>query len=293
MQEQVVRRLDPPNGDRADGDRDSVLRKVQLILECFGPDDWQLGITEIERRSGVPKASVHRLAKELLRWGVLERRGSGYWLGLRLFELGQRVPRHRILHDAARPYMEDLHQATGETIHLGVLDGCEVLYLEKVYGHEYVPLPSRVAGRMPLHSTATGRVLLAFGSRDLREITLETPLKRVTRYTVTSPTALARELAQVRDKGYAMESEQTRLGWASIAVPLSGPTGTVIGALSVTAPTHRVQASANRYVSLLRMVVSQIERTVRDGSEKSGENAMARGGPRRTVPFPGPVGHVL
>jgi DNA-binding IclR family transcriptional regulator len=260
--------------EQSDGDADSVLSKVRLILESFGPDDLHLGITEIARRSGVPKASVHRLAQELVKWGVLERRGSGYWLGLRLFELGQRVPRHRILHDAARPYMEDLHQSTGETIHLGVLEGREVLYLEKVYGHEWVPLPSRVAGRMPLHSTATGRVLLAFGSRQLQEVALVPPLRRFTRYTVTSPSVLMRELAQIRDRRYATEFEQTQLGWASVAVPLTGPSGTVIGALSVTAPTYRARANAQRYVTLLAMVTRQIEKTVRDGSGTSGDRGM-------------------
>jgi DNA-binding IclR family transcriptional regulator len=261
VDEQHDQRFDP-----AAGDASSVLRKVQLILEAFGPDDEQLGLTEIARRAGVPKASVYRLAQELIRWGLLERRGSGYWLGIRLFELGQRVPRHRILHGAARPYMEDLHQATGETIHLGVLDGREVLYLEKVYGHEYVPLPSRVAGRMPLHCTATGRVLLAFGPRELQDEVLVPPLQRLTRYTVVSPPTLARELEQVRQAGHALESEQTRAGWASVAVPLTGPSGTIMGALSVTAPTYRTRTNVNKYVQLLRMVTGQIEKTIREGS---------------------------
>jgi len=253
--------------DMAGGDPSSVLRKVQLILESFGPDDEQLGLTEIARRAGVPKASVYRLAQELIRWGLLERRGSGYLLGIRLFELGQRVPRHRILHGAARPYMEDLHHATGETIHLGVLDGREVLYLEKVYGHEFVPLPSRVAGRMPLHCTATGRVLLAFGPRELQDEVLVPPLPRLTRYTVVSPTTLARELEQVRKNGHALESEQTRAGWASVAVPLTGPSGTIMGALSVTAPTYRARKNINKYVQLLRMVTNQVEKTIREGSQ--------------------------
>ncbi|MBZ6083690.1 IclR family transcriptional regulator [Streptomyces olivaceus] len=153
----------------------SVLGKVRLILESFSPDDGHLSLSEIARRSGVPKPSVHRLAQELLRWGVLERRGTDYGLGLRLFELGQRVPRHRILRDTARPYMEDLYQATRETVHLSVPDGLDVLYLEKVYGHGQVAWPSRVAGRMPLHSTATGKVFLAFGPRTLLDQVLAVP----------------------------------------------------------------------------------------------------------------------
>jgi DNA-binding IclR family transcriptional regulator len=184
--------------ERSDTGANSVLGKVRLILEAFGPDDEHISLTEITRRSGVPKASVHRLAQELLQWGLLERHGSDYWLGMRLFEIGQRVPRQRILRDAARPYMEDLYQATNETIHLAGQDGLEVLYLEKVSGLGQVtrPVPSRVAGRMPLHCTATGKVLLAFGPRRVVEEVLATPLTRITRFTVAGPGLLLDELAR-------------------------------------------------------------------------------------------------
>ncbi|MGW4031701.1 IclR family transcriptional regulator [Streptomyces sp. NPDC004838] len=238
----------------------SVLGKVQLILEVFGQDDEHLSLTEITRRSGVPKASVHRLAQELLRWGVLERRGSDYWLGMRLFEIGQRVPRQRILREAARPYMEDLYQATNETIHLAVLDGLEVLYLEKVSGHGQVTRPSRVAGRMPLYCTATGKVLLAFGPRSLVDDVVAAPLERITPHTVGTPGLLLQELARARAAGYAVESEQTRVGFLSVAIPLVGATGATMGALSVTAPVFR--ADVRKYAGLLDMVGRRISKTI-------------------------------
>ncbi|WP_037362347.1 IclR family transcriptional regulator [Amycolatopsis orientalis] len=238
----------------------SVLGKVQLILEAFGPDDEHLSLTELSRRSGVAKASVHRLAQELLAWGLLERRGSDYWLGIRLFEIGQRVPRQRILRDAARPYMEDLFQATGETIHLAVPDGREVLYLEKVSGHRQVTTPSRVAGRVPMHCTATGKVLLAFGPRNLVEEVLASPLERRTPHTVTAPGVLLNELARAKANGYAVEYEQTRVGYASVAIPLTGATGLTTGALSITAPTVRVDV--DKYTGLLAMVSHRITKTL-------------------------------
>ncbi|NKQ51720.1 IclR family transcriptional regulator [Amycolatopsis sp. K13G38] len=242
------------------GDANSVLGKVQRILEAFGPDDEHLSLSELARRSGVAKASVHRLAQELLRWGVLERRGSDYWLGMRLFEIGQRVPRQRILRDAARPYMEDLYHATGETVHLAVLDGLEVLYLEKVSGHRQVTKPSRVAGRMPLHCTATGKVLLAFGSRALVDEVVSAPLERVTSRTVATPGLLLQELARARELGHAAEHEQTRVGYLSVAVPLLGSTGTTMGALSVTAPL--VRGDVPKYAGLLGMVARRITATL-------------------------------
>lgn len=244
----------------ADAGTKSVLGKVQLILESFGHDDEHLSLTEITRRSGVAKASVHRLAQELLRWGVLERHGSDYRLGMRLFEIGERVPRQRILREAARPYMEDLRQAINETVHLAVLDGLEVLYLEKITGRGQATRPSRVAGRMPLHCTATGKVLLAFGPRSLVDDVVAAPLERLTPHTVATPGLLLNELTRAREAGYAVEYEQTRVGYLSVAVPLFGATGATMGALSVTATVSR--ADVQKFAGLLDMVGRRITKTI-------------------------------
>lgn len=237
----------------------SVLGKVQLILDAFSPEDESLSLSEISRRSGVAKASVYRLAQELIGWGLLERRGSDYWLGMRLFEIGQRVPRQRILRDAARPYMEDLFQATGETVHLVVRDGLEVLYIEKVCGRNRVA-PSRIAGRMPLHCTATGKAMLAFSPRSLFDDVVSRPLQRVTPYTVVVPRLLAAELAKARSRGFALEQEQTRVGFMSTAIPIVGATGATVGAMSITAPVLR--ADVARFSSLLLMVSNGITKSI-------------------------------
>jgi DNA-binding IclR family transcriptional regulator len=242
--------LDVPTAESAD--TNSVLGKVQRILEAFGPDDEALSLSEIARRTALAKASVHRLAQELVRWGLLERRDGDYRLGMRLFEIGQRVPRQRILRDLTRPFMEDLFQATGETIHLAVLDGLEVLYLEKVSGHRQIARPSRVAGRMPLHCTATGKALMAFGPVTLFEEIVSAPLERVTARTVVSPRLLGLELQKARENGYIAEFEQTRIGYMSVAIPLRGATGATVAALSITAPTAR--AGVDRFAALLAMV---------------------------------------
>ena len=150
---------------RAPGqDMSSVLGKARLILDAFGSD---LSLSELARRSGVAKASVHRLAGELVEWGLLERAGTNYRLGLRLFELGQMVPRQRILRDAALPYMEDLLVVTQETVHFAVRDGIDVLYIEKIIGHRGLRQQSRVAGRLPLYCTATGKMILAFSPQPI------------------------------------------------------------------------------------------------------------------------------
>jgi len=95
------------------------------------PSGCVLSLSELARRAKLPKATAFRLVNQLVVLGALERNGDGYELGVRLFEFGSMVGRQRRLRDEALPFMEDLYEATHETIHLGALDGLEVLYVEK------------------------------------------------------------------------------------------------------------------------------------------------------------------
>jgi DNA-binding IclR family transcriptional regulator len=236
----------------------SVLGKTQLILEAFTADDDALSLTELVRRTGVAKATVYRLSQELLGWGVLERAGNEYRLGLRLFEMGQRVPRQRILREAALPYMEDLLLSTQETIHFAVHDGLDVLYIEKIIMHRGLSQQSRVAGRLPLYCTATGRVILAFSPRRLFGEVVRAGLIPLTRYTVRSAAVLVEQLEQVHQNQLATEFEETRLGYASVAVPVFGPGRALSGALSITAPTARMDVV--RLTGSLRTAAAGISR---------------------------------
>lgn len=234
----------------------SVLGKARLILEAFQIDDDDLSLSELSRRTGISKASVHRLAQELLDWGVLERSGCKYRLGMRVFELGARVPRMRILRESVRPFMEDLHLAMKETVHLAVRDGLDVLYLDKVTSRGQTTRPSRVAGRMPLHCTATGKVLLAFAPNELLEEVIDRGLARVTRSTIVWPRLLVEQVHKIRATGFATESEETVNGYLSVAVPLVGSSGMTTAALSVTAPTFR--ADIPRFARALTAVSHKI-----------------------------------
>jgi DNA-binding IclR family transcriptional regulator len=235
----------PENTSRQDGANsseamNSVLGKARLILEAFGPRDVDLSLTDLARRSGVAKASVHRLAQELLAWGLLERSGNHYRLGLRLFELGQLVPRNRILRETALPYMEDLLMATQETVHLAVHDGLDVLYIEKIIGHRGLNKKSRVAGRLPLYCTATGKVILAFSPESLFDEVSRQEFTPLTNKTVRSAARLRRQLDKIRGDGLALEVEEIKLGYLSLAVPVFGSRNTLVASLSVTGPTTRL-----------------------------------------------------
>ncbi|WP_340539290.1 IclR family transcriptional regulator [Nocardioides sp. GXZ039] len=234
----------------------SVLGKARLILESFTLDDVDLSLAEISRRTGISKPSVHRLNQELLDWGMLERSGQAYRLGLRAFELGSRVPRFRVLRDAVRPHMESLCFSTKETVHLAVLDGLEVLYLEKIVGTPQATKPSRIAGRMPLHATATGKVLLAHSPRTVLDAVVARGLERITSTTVVSSQLLNEQVAKARADGYATEFEEVTLGYCSVAVPLFGPTGLLLASLAITAPIFR--ADTRKFAMALTAVSRKV-----------------------------------
>lgn len=219
----------------------SLLRRVRRILDAFGAEGTDLSLSELVAAAGLPKTTVHRLCQELVEWGLLERvEAHRYRLGLVLWELGQRVPRQRALRDVALPHMERLLLDTGETVHCAILDGTEVLYIEKLTLLHGQPRPSRVAGRLPLHCTATGKALLAHAAPALVGQVLSSPLERRTPYTITAPGLLARQLEIIRRTGLAAECEETRLGYRSLAAAVFGPGNVLAGAVSLTAPLRGV-----------------------------------------------------
>lgn len=238
-------------------DANSVLGKARLILEAFQVDDDRLALTEISRRTGVPKTSVYRLAQVLVEWGVLERSGSDYRLGIRLFELGARVPRIRLLRETVHPYISRLQVSTNETVHLAVLDGLDSFFIEKETGFTQDPRPTRTAGRTHLHCSATGKILLAYHSDELTESIIQRGLVRRTPRTITNPKILREKIAEVRKRGYAIEHEELTTGYMAVGVPIIGDDRIGVGAISICAPTFR--ADIPRYLQSLNAVRQQVE----------------------------------
>lgn len=220
----------------------SLLSKVFLILDCFRNGEATLTLTELANRSGVPKSTVHRLAGTLVESGVLERSYGEFRLGLRLFELGGMVPRWHIVRETALPFMEDLFETTHETIHLGILDGSDVVYLDKIRGHRAPSIVSRCGGRLPAHCTGLGKVLLAFAPAEAREAVLSQPLTSRTPHTITMASVLRTELDNIAARGFAVDREEATLGLQCVAAPVLNPRGHSVAALSVTVPTARFDA---------------------------------------------------
>lgn len=244
----------------AGGSRDpgrSVTNKVLSILEVFENSRGALSLTDISEQSGLPASTVHRLLNELTDWGFLSRGANGrYQLGIRLWELAQNTGRQ--LREAARPYVQDLFSLTGETSQLAVREGHEVLYIERVYGTRRVPRASRVGGRLPMHATAVGKVILAFEEEWVRTAYLNRDLESPTGSTHSNRKKLAAELEQVKELGYATTVEEMRVGSCSIAVPVfhTGKIGAGLGLVMLSSQATLM----TRHLPALRGVSQNIER---------------------------------
>jgi DNA-binding IclR family transcriptional regulator len=215
-----------------------MLEKAAIIPECFSPSGGPYRLSELSERTGLPKPTVHRLAADLVRLGWLERSGPQYRLGAKLFELGSLVPHRLDLREAALPFLQDLFEATRETVHLGVRDGMDVVYLERIHGHEALQLPSRIGGSLPLTCTGVGKALLAFSGAELTEEVLSRPLPSLTPHSLTDPNRLRMALEKIQVSGLAYEEQEAALGVACIAAPVFAG-GTTVAALSVAVPRSR------------------------------------------------------
>lgn len=257
----------------------SVLGRAFAILGAFGPADRRLTLAEITRRTGIPKPTVHRLVSALMVLGALEGEHGIYRLGMRVFELGQLVPGQRDLRDAALPFMEDLYEATHETVHLAVLTGSEVLYIEKISGHRRVAAASRIGGRLPAHCTAVGKALLAISPPEVVDAVLAAGLSRRTAFTITAPSVFRAQLATVARTGVAYEREESDLGVTCAASPVRGLGGRGLAAISVTGPVTRLKPE--RYASTVRLAALALSRLLGSPQEPHGVRELA---PVRLLP---------
>lgn len=213
------------------------MARAVSVIGAFRPGDTTLGVSEIARRSGLHVATASRLVAELVQLGLLRRdtdRRVG--LGLRLWELGARASPALGLREAAMPLMEDLHAVVGQHTQLGVLDGEEVLFLERLSAPGAVVNYTRIAGRLPLHVSSSGLVLLAHAAQDLQERTLAGPLRTFTPATIGSAVGLRTALDHVRREGVAFCPGHIHPDACGIAVPVRSGSGAVVAALAVIVP---------------------------------------------------------
>jgi DNA-binding IclR family transcriptional regulator len=266
----------------------SVTSRLLAVLGAFDARHPRLGLSEIARRAGLPVATASRLLGQLVADEALVRRPDGrYEIGRRLWELGLLAPVNQELREVALPFMHDIHAATGDVVHLAIREGTSVLYVERMVGSGSVPVLSRMGVQLPLHATGVGKVLLAEAPPEVLAQVLA-DLTRVTRYTITDPARLLRDLAETRRRGYARTMEEMTLGSASIAVPVRPAPGPPVAALGVV--THAVRPKVSRLVPALQVAAAAMGRALRrvapDGTSPAifpmnGKAVLRGGGPSR------------
>lgn len=222
------------------------------LLFCFAPGETELSLADLTRKTGLPHATVRRLALELTNCGALDRHVNGrFTIGVRLWQLGTLAPLTESLRTMARPFMEDLYSVLHQHVQLAVLEGSEAVIIERLSAPDAMGLASQVGGRLPLHCSGVGKVLLSHGGPELVSLVLDRGLHPFTRRTITDPTALRKELAECRRTGSALVREELSDGADSIATRIVDHEGRVVASLSVV-----VRSGSVRHQAVLPSVVT-------------------------------------
>ncbi|TFD54453.1 IclR family transcriptional regulator [Cryobacterium frigoriphilum] len=216
---------------------ESLVTRVVSILGAFDTHRSAMTLSALSRRVGIPLATTHRLVGQLVAERLLERADNGdVRLGRRLWELASRGSHTADLREVALPFLEDLQAVVQQHTTLGVLDGGDVLYIERLTARGSAVNITRIAGRLPIYACSSGLVMLAHSPAELQEEMLARTHVRFTEQTVTETTELRRLLAEIRQLGYASVPGIIVAEATGIAVPVFESGNRVIAALNVIVP---------------------------------------------------------
>jgi DNA-binding IclR family transcriptional regulator len=212
-----------------------VFGRALSVLGAFaGAPGGRRTLSELARATALPLTTVHRLCGQLQEEGVLERLPDGaYRVGLRLWELGMLAPRTHGLREAALPFLGDLYEVTHENVQLVVLDGTDVVVVERLRSRTAAKLISSAGGRLPVHASSGGIALLAYAPVELQEQILRGPFDRFTGATMRSEHQVRSAIALVRRQGFIELQEHLTPGAVSLAAPILASSREAIGAVSV------------------------------------------------------------
>jgi IclR family transcriptional regulator, KDG regulon repressor len=238
--------------------RDSVqsLERALDLLEALAPGG-ELGVTELANRTGLVPSTAHRLLHTLAKRGYVSQSSESgrYLLGYKIVEvasgLERRLERLRVV---ARPHLEGIQQATGETANLVVLDADRVVYVDQVEGSRQVRMFTTVGTSVPAHTTGSGKAIMAGGPADAVHALYggREPLERLTEHTLTTLEALEDDFERIRRRGYAVDNEEHEEGVGCVAVAVLDHSGRPCAAVSVSGPSARILGeNAARLGSLL------------------------------------------
>lgn len=231
--------------ERAKRERTGVqsVERTLDILESLVEFGSEVGLVEISQAVGLPLATVHRLLGTLIQRGYVKQNQHNrkYSLGFRALQMGHDMRQRFSLRLEARPFLQRLVQRSGESANLAVLDDGEVVYIDQAQSSRILRMFTQVGNRLPVHSTGSGKALIAYLSADVVDgILRRFGLPARTARTITDPAAFREELTKTRERGYALDDEEQEEGVRCLAVPVRDASGQVVASLSVSGPVTRL-----------------------------------------------------
>jgi len=224
------------------------LAKGFRVLEAFTSDEPELLLAEVARRAALDNATTFRLLNTLVMLRYVEKveNSRKFRLTLKCLDLGFNAIAHSDLRTQARPILRSLVGEVNEAASIGVLEGVEVVYIERMQaGMTRLGVDVRIGSRVPVHSTAIGHAIVGCLPREEQErLLVAAPRKKMTERTVTDVKVLLRRLKQVRERGYAIADQENVTGLCVLAAPILDPDGFPVAGLSVAAPAFRMSAQA-------------------------------------------------
>ncbi len=239
-----------------------ILAKGLNLLEKLAQSADGMSATELADSIGIHKTSVYRYLNTLLQAGYIKTNGDGlYRLGNKILELGSQLLRRMPLRETAHPFLVRLSTKTQKTVHLCVLDGTDVIYIDKVESQRSLPMMSRIGSRAPAYCTSVGKVLLSdLPTDEVVSLLSGLTLEKRTPTTITDPILLLEEVKATAERGYAIDDGEHEEGIKCFAALVRAYGGAGIGAVSMTGLKRELDDSqhAKRLIAALKKTVATI-----------------------------------
>lgn len=251
--------------------RIAAVDKALDILEFLGQQRKRTALPELGVTLGIPKATLFRYMVTLEGRGYVRKYpdDDNYALGFKVLDLASNALGNQTLHEVALPHMKELQERFQETVNLGVLDGCEIVYIEILESRRVFKMSSRVGGRDMAHTTSLGKAMLAFlPEEEAERIAQDSGLPKRTDSTIDSLPQLKKELAIIRQRGYALEEGENEEGARCVGAPILDRRGNVVAALSIAGPAFRsTAADVEQMGAALVAATRQISRVLGSGPD--------------------------
>lgn len=251
-------------------DLKSSVHKTFAILDYFTPEKPEWGVTELAKEIGTNKSNVHRFLSQMEAIEVLykDEERDKYRLGIKLFELGNRVQINNAFVKHSHPALIEVAKNITETVLIGLLKNDSVFYIDKVESPQGLKISTQIGDYSPLYSKSIGKILLAYLSEEEQERLLfqiynENIPTTFTNHTLTSKEGMKKELMEVKRKGYAIEKEESEIGLICVAIPIFNQNQEVVASLSADGPANRFQSEKVKdYVSILQKGAENIQNKI-------------------------------